>query len=152
MELVEGLFPRGIDAPPALSHRADQGFALNALALAYSESGQPRIATRLFERAAPLLADDLLSSIVNRGDLSNSRRLCGELFGAELAVRKSAIDVFALDESDSVARNFYRIMVMCFLARVLTIRGEWLDAKKLLSRAEKQCHRISNPTFRIPTP
>src|SRR5690606_18194034 len=49
-ELLEMLFPDGLDQPPRLSQESHQAYTLNALALAYDVSGQPGQSLPLFRR------------------------------------------------------------------------------------------------------
>jgi hypothetical protein len=51
-ELLEGLFPDGIESPPRLKAAIDQAYTLNALASTYLSRGEPGLAVPLFRRAA----------------------------------------------------------------------------------------------------
>ncbi|MCC6975072.1 MAG: hypothetical protein IT322_13800 [Anaerolineae bacterium] len=84
IELLEGLFPEGIDKPPALSRDAVQARALNALALAYHGGGQPGRAAGLYLRATQLTEaqNNLKNAAVGLGNLSDALRYTGALFGA----------------------------------------------------------------------
>lgn len=50
IDLLQALFPDGVDRPPRLTNALDQASTLNSLANCYSLSGQPRRAVPLFER------------------------------------------------------------------------------------------------------
>jgi hypothetical protein len=54
VELLERLFPEGLDAPPRLHKARELTWTLNSLALAYLFSGEPGQATPLFRRGAEI--------------------------------------------------------------------------------------------------
>ena len=54
VELLERLFPDGVDAPPRLEEARDQSYTLNTLAQAYHFSGEPGRAAPLYRRAAEI--------------------------------------------------------------------------------------------------
>src|SRR5205085_10395479 len=56
VELLELLFPDGLEQLPRLNSQGAQAYALNVLALGYQFSGQPRRATALYHRANAIVA------------------------------------------------------------------------------------------------
>jgi hypothetical protein len=84
-ELLEMLFPSGLDKLPLLSKRDMQRFTLNALALAYQYSGQARRAVPLYRLHNELCEKDNDQSNlgVGLGNLSNALRLSAGLREAE---------------------------------------------------------------------
>ena len=54
VELLEQLFPDGVDIPPRLERARDQSYTLNSLASAYYLGGEPSRTARLLRRAAEI--------------------------------------------------------------------------------------------------
>lgn len=93
IELLESLFPDGVEQAPRLSEPGDQSFTLNALAQGYQLSGQPGRAIPLFRRHNEIRSaqkDDQNLS-VGLGNLSNALRLSGALREAESAARQALL-------------------------------------------------------------
>lgn len=92
-ELLEMLFPDGIDQLPRLSNPAQQAYTLNALAVAYVAGGQPGRAAPLFRYVNQLYEemkrDGYLS--IGLGNLSNAQRLIGELREAETTACRALV-------------------------------------------------------------
>jgi tetratricopeptide (TPR) repeat protein len=92
-ELVELLFPDGLDQLPRLSKPRNQAFTLHLLALAYKSTGQPGRATALYRRAnivdSEMKDDENLR--VGLRNLSSALRLSGAPREAEAASRRSLI-------------------------------------------------------------
>lgn len=93
VELLEMLFPDGLDQLPRLNDPAYQAFTLNALALAYSLSGQPGRAAPLLHRQIAIREKQGVMQSVNigLGNLSNVLRLTGGLREAEATARHALI-------------------------------------------------------------
>jgi tetratricopeptide (TPR) repeat protein len=93
IELLEMLFPDGLNQLPRQSTSDSQGFTLNAMATGYVSNGQPGRAAPLFRRAniiySEMKRDDNLS--VSLRNLSNALRLSGELCESEAAVRRALV-------------------------------------------------------------
>jgi tetratricopeptide (TPR) repeat protein len=91
VELLERIFPDGIDSPPRLGRAHDQGYTLNVLALAYNFDGEPGRAAQIMPRAVELFerekeAQNLRISLEN---LVLALRPCGRLRKAEIASRQA---------------------------------------------------------------
>ncbi len=118
-ELLEMLFPDGLDQLPRLSKPTDQAFTLNALALAYKISGQPGRAALLYRRVNQLYEemrrDDYLS--VGLCNLSNALRFAGGLREAEAAARR------ALDITREGENRFDAAVSLEWLGLALSARG-----------------------------
>lgn len=78
-ELLEMLFPDGLDRLPCLDNSYLQTYALQCLALAYQISGQPGKAAALYRRAVENSAKDIQSSSPIHGSLSDALRISGAL-------------------------------------------------------------------------
>ncbi len=93
VELLEMLFPDGLDQLPRRSSSESQVFTLNALAVGYRHSGQPGRAAPLFRRSATIYAqlkrDDYRS--ISLSNLSDSLRLSGPLCESEAAARRALV-------------------------------------------------------------
>jgi tetratricopeptide (TPR) repeat protein len=93
VELLEMLFPDGLDELPRRSNSEGQAFILNALAHGYHFSGQPGRASKLFRRANTIYLemkrDDYLS--IGLHGMSNTLRLSGLLCESEATAHRSLI-------------------------------------------------------------
>lgn len=90
-ELLERLFPDGIDNPPRLQVVRDQGSTLNALGLAYEFRGEPGRAVPLFRRKVEINEqdNDLLNSAVGLRNLSLALKFSAALHEAQSAARQA---------------------------------------------------------------
>ena len=86
-ELLERLFPDGVETLPRLASAEHQGYTLNTLALAYQYSGEPGRAEPLFRRAVEIREreNDGANAVVTLCNLSEALRLSGHLREAETA-------------------------------------------------------------------
>ena len=91
VELLEMLFPDGLEQLPRLSSLQAQAYTLNTLALGYQYSGQPGRAAPLFRRAntidSEMKRDENLS--IGLCNLSDTLRLSGALYESEAAARRA---------------------------------------------------------------
>ncbi|MBI1763205.1 MAG: DUF4062 domain-containing protein [Acidobacteria bacterium] len=86
IELLEMLFPAGLDQLPTFGFRLFQFWVFNQLALGYIGIGQPERAITLFRRA------NILQSLsTSRGNLSEALLRKGKIYQAEVAARRSFI-------------------------------------------------------------
>ena len=87
VELLERLFPDGVETLPRLASARHQSYTLNALALAYQYSGEPGRAEPLFRRAVEIdeREKDGANVAVGLCNLSDALRLSGHLREAETA-------------------------------------------------------------------
>ena len=131
VELLEMLFPNGLDQLPRLSHPDMQGFTLNTLAHGYHFSGQPGRAAPLFRRAKTIYLemknDNALSVVL--GNLSNTLRLSGALCDSETAARRALIITREQDHRLYEAINLY------WLGLTLAARGIVSESEVALQRS-----------------
>jgi len=90
-ELLERLFPDGVETLPRLESAWSQGFTLHALAWAYQASGEPGRAEPLFRRAVEIneRENDGTNLAVTLHSLSEALRFSGHLRAAETAARRA---------------------------------------------------------------
>ncbi|MBS1790911.1 MAG: DUF4062 domain-containing protein [Acidobacteria bacterium] len=91
IELLEHLFPSGVEQLPHLRYPEQQAYTLNSLALSYHYTGQPGLAAQLSRRANQIYSDiknDFSFSIGLR-TLSYALSLSGKFRDAEAAARQS---------------------------------------------------------------
>ncbi len=95
VELLELLFPDGLEQLPRLNRQGDQAFTLSSLATGYQLSGQPGRAAALYRRANTIDSERKnnrsLSLSIGWGNLSDTLRLLGELCESGAAARRSLI-------------------------------------------------------------
>lgn len=140
VELLEMLFPDGVDKPPRLSGQYKQGNALNSLALAYQFSGQPGHAAPLYRRDIEIcreMEDDENLSITLR-NLSYALRQAGGLREAEGSARQ------ALEISRRIEDGFKEAVSLQWLGLALAARGETEESKAALDRSLRMFIRQSN--------
>jgi tetratricopeptide (TPR) repeat protein len=130
-ELLEMLFPDGLDELPRLSQASEQANTLNALAAAYHLSGQPGRAVPLFRRATVMLEEqgDQGSVSVGLSNLANALLLSGQLRAAEAAARR------ALHITREREDRFQEAVSLCWLGLALAARGMDTDSGKALNRS-----------------
>jgi len=130
-ELLELLFPDGLDQLPRLSKVGAQGYTLNTLALGYQFSGRPGRAAPLFRLAADLAEQqdnqsNLCAGLIN---LSDALRLSGALHESEAAARRALQITHEQTNRSQEATSLYR------LGLTLAARGESNDAETALRRS-----------------
>ncbi len=130
-ELLEALFPDGLEQLPRLSKPSDQAFTLNALALAYKNSGQPGRAAPLYRRHNQVREKegDKEGLSIGLGNLSNALRLAGWLRESESAARRAL--VITREQNDRLweAANLY------WLGLALAARGVAPESEAALRRS-----------------
>lgn len=89
--LVRALFPDGEGRPPRLIKEVNQAWALNALAISYTVSGQPRNAVRLYALTNTLneKQGNKESIAIGLGNIASSQIVLGELAAAETNLQRS---------------------------------------------------------------
>lgn len=93
VELLELLFPDGLEQLPRLNKQGDQSYTINALAQGYEFSGQPGRAAALFRRVNTIVSEvnnDGALSVALR-NLSNALRLSGALCESESTARRALV-------------------------------------------------------------
>ncbi|MCP4514519.1 MAG: hypothetical protein GY824_04725, partial [Delftia sp.] len=130
-ELLEMLFPDGVDQLPRLSKASDQAWTLHALALAYKVGGQPRQAAPLYRQHNAICEkeDDQKNLSVCLCNLANALRLSGALRESEAAVRR------ALLISREQADRFREAVSLYWLGLTLATRGVADDSRAALERS-----------------
>ncbi|HEV2799884.1 MAG TPA: DUF4062 domain-containing protein [Pyrinomonadaceae bacterium] len=131
VELLELLFPDGLDHLPRLSSSRVQANMLNALALGYKNSGQLRRAASLYDRA------NIIYSEMNRNDwlcvglcnMSNTLRPSGALCGSESAARRALVITHEQNNRFQESVNLY------LLGLTLAARGLASESEYALQRA-----------------
>ncbi|MGZ8847490.1 MAG: hypothetical protein ACXW3C_13600, partial [Pyrinomonadaceae bacterium] len=93
IELLELLFPPGLEQLPRLNKQSDQVFILNLLALGYQLSGQPGRAAALYRRnnAICLETKDAANLSISLSNLSYTLRFSGALCESEAAARRALV-------------------------------------------------------------
>lgn len=119
VELLERLFPDGLDKLPRLSTAKKQSYILNALAMAYDNSGQPDTAIPFFELAEQIdrREDDQSDRALGLCNMSDSLRSAGALNRSEAAART------ALVISQDLKDRFHQGVSVLRLGLVLALRG-----------------------------
>jgi tetratricopeptide (TPR) repeat protein len=131
IELLEGLFPDGIERPPRLARPAAQARALNALALGYHTGGGPGRAAGLYLRAAMIAEQEsnLRNVSIGLGNLSDTLRQSGNLRAAEAAAHRALLIDRAQEDRAAEALSLQ------FAGLVRMARGATDEAQIALERA-----------------
>lgn len=129
-ELLEKLFPDGIDQPPRLQTADDQAFILNALAATYLTGGQPQKAAGLYRRQTAIDKETGAGEnfSIGLGNLANSLRQSGKLRAAEAAACHS----LSLARDDK--NHFLEAVDLGWLGMSLAVRGKLVEGEKALRR------------------
>jgi tetratricopeptide (TPR) repeat protein len=120
VEMLESLFPNGLDELPRLIEQSDQGYTLNALAQGYQLSGQPGRGVGLFHRSNRIDLErgddeDLTVGLLN---LFLVFQLTGELRESESVARG------ALKIACGTDRHFYEAVSWYSIGATLAARGD----------------------------
>ncbi|HJR05730.1 MAG TPA: DUF4062 domain-containing protein [Pyrinomonadaceae bacterium] len=119
VELLELLFPDGLEQSPRLNRQRAQGYTLNALALGYHLTGQPGRAAAPYRRAiiidSKMKDDDNLS--VDLCNLSATLQPSGALCESEVAARRALIITREHDD------HFKEAVILQFIGLTLVARG-----------------------------
>jgi tetratricopeptide (TPR) repeat protein len=132
-ELLELLFPDGLDSLPRQRDPDSQAYILNALAITYSSSGQPRLAWPLLIRHNTIRKKegDQKNLAIGLNNLTNALRESGELFKAHLAVQQALL---IIREQEDFFNEAYTLSV---LGRTLAVSGMINQAEMALRRASR---------------
>jgi tetratricopeptide (TPR) repeat protein len=129
-ELLEMLFPDGVDHLPRLSRPAMQAFTLNALATALVAGGQPGRAAPLFRRQIEVREkSDKKNLDVGLRNLSHALQLAGALRESEAAARRALI--IAREQSD----RFREAVSLHYIGLTLATHGATRESELALRRS-----------------
>jgi tetratricopeptide (TPR) repeat protein len=142
IELLEMLFPDGLDQLPRLSKPGDQAFALSSLALSVSTNGQLGRAAALFRRNLDIREkmSDRSNMGINLRNLSNSLRLSGALHKSEVAALQALLIARQLSNQET------EVISLCYLGLTLATRGKHGESPKEFDRSLKLTLQV--PCFR----
>jgi tetratricopeptide (TPR) repeat protein len=132
-ELLERLFPDGLEQLPRLSDPGDRARTLNALAQGYFLSGRPGPAAPLYRRHIAIRDEevDLESVSVGLVNLAEALLQAGSLHEAEASARKA---LSITRERDDIFREAVGLSV---LGLILAARGEAPAAETAMRRASR---------------
>ncbi|MBK8966824.1 MAG: DUF4062 domain-containing protein [Lewinellaceae bacterium] len=162
VELLEKLFPDGLDQQPRLSKDADKAFTFNALALAYKTSGEPGKSVYFYEKSIEIreIQDVKKSVAIGLGNLSDARRFSGRLREAAEAARRSQA-ALALDDQATAHERLHHALArarainyveeelpaLIALAELARQQGKPQEARALLSDVWEYAGRGPYPLF-----
>jgi tetratricopeptide (TPR) repeat protein len=131
VELLEMLFPDGVDQLPRLLEPNHQTFTLSALAQGYQLSGQPGRAALLHRRKNAMYSErnDNANLRVGLSNLSDVLRLLGALRESEIAAFR------ALVLSRDLKECFQEAMCLTWIGLTLATRGMVRESLTSLQRA-----------------
>ena len=131
VELLEMLFPDGLEQRPRLKSSYYQAEALNALAQGHDFTGQPGCAAPLYRRANTIYLEMRRNDYLSIGlrNLSDALRLSGALCESESAARRAL--VITHEQYD----RFSEAISLCRLGLTLAARGIVNESKSALQRS-----------------
>jgi tetratricopeptide (TPR) repeat protein len=140
VELLELLFPDGLEQLPRLNRRDAQAYTLTMLALGYQHSGQPGRAAALFRRTNTICSEreDDGGLSVGLCNLSDTLRLSGALYESEAAARRALVITREQNNSFQEAISLY------FLGLTLVARGLANESGSALQRSLRLFRAQSN--------
>ena len=139
IELLEGLFPEGIDNPPNLEKAGHQAWTLNELANSFALTGRLRRASRLFEKQNELRKqiDDHRNIGIGLANLAIMVEIpLGRLESAHSNVR-SAIKVF-----QDIGERTWEATGRMEKGLLLAYQGEFEESERELALARLEYDRI----------
>ena len=131
IELLEMLFPDGLEQLPRLNRQDAQAFTLNTLAAGYKFSGQPGRAAALVRRANTIYLEMKNDGYLSVGlrNLSDTLRLSGALCDSESAARR------ALVISREQNNRFQEAVSLRWLGLTLAAHGLATESESALQRS-----------------
>jgi tetratricopeptide (TPR) repeat protein len=131
VELLESLFPDGLEQLPRLNTQGDQAFTLNTLALGYQFSGQPGRAAALYRRANTIYSESKVDGSFSIGlcNLSYTLHLSGAPCESESTARRALVITREQDD------RFKEGVSLNWLGLTLAARGLANEAGSALQRA-----------------
>ncbi len=130
-ELLEMLFPDGLDQLPHLNEPSAQGYALNSLALAYQFRGEPKHSTPLFHLyvLTAQRSDAQREIVVGLCNLSDAQLLSGMIHDSEFNARR------ALEITLKPGHNSEEGLCLDVYGLALITRGVSRESESALERA-----------------
>lgn len=129
VELLEKLFPDGLEQLPRLTSDAAKAYTCNALALAYDSNGEPGKAVGYYKMNVELRKKEGEGKEnVGLTNLSDALRLSGDLPAAEAAARQA----LAIQERKD---EFQEAISWQLLGLALAVQGQAAEGKKALERS-----------------
>jgi tetratricopeptide (TPR) repeat protein len=134
-ELLEMLFPDGLEQLPRLSDPNTQGFVLNSLALSIRD--QPGRTATIIRRAIDIAEKEGRQKNVRAGlcNLSNVLRFSGALRESEASARRALLITRQLRD------KYWESDSLIWLGITLAERGEEIDNVKVLDRSIMLAHQ-----------
>ncbi len=133
IELLEMLFPDGLEAMPKLTRQANSARAINSLALAYHSSGQPARAAQMYLRAVKLAEGEgnFKNVSIGLGNMSDTLRLSGNLRVAEMVANRALMINRSQEDraGETVSLQLVALARMAF--------GDYDGAGEALKRAQR---------------
>lgn len=134
VELLEKLFPDGLDRPPRLTNPAQQAFTFNALAIAYQTSGEPGKSCIFFYEKyieTSEKRDSQENVAIGLGNLSDALRLSGRLQEAATAARRAL--AIGREEKD----RFQEAVSLQLLGLATAAAGQREESRAFLEESKK---------------
>jgi tetratricopeptide (TPR) repeat protein len=129
VELLEMLFPDGMDQPPLLGRPDARSYTLNGLSQAYNSAGQPGRAVQLVRRASEAYTDVEEGRSITLSNLSRALAICGALYHSEVAAHRGLIITRKQDD------HFWEAGCLHWLGSTLGARGVANESESSLQRA-----------------
>lgn len=131
VELLEMLFPDGLDQLPRVNNQGSQSYTLSALAHGYTLSGQPGRGANFYRRTIIIDSkrEDNVHLCIDLANLSNSMLLSGALRESEAASRRALI--IAHEQTD----RFNEAISLYWLGLTLAARSIANESESALQRA-----------------
>ena len=131
VDLLQALFPDGLDQPPRLTNPSDQSYTLNAMGLGYRGIGRPYAAIPFFRRSVDLRerAGHLKSVAITLRNVARVLRFVGHLRESEAAARR------ALSISRKLGNRFDEGISLENLGLASATRGVTADSDRALESA-----------------
>lgn len=149
VELLELLFPDGLEQLPRLKSQADQGFTLNALALGYQLGGQPGRGGALYRRCNTIYSEMKDEKSLNAGlnNLSFTLRLSGALCESEADARRALVVIREQDYRFQQAISLYWLGLTLAARGVANESGSALQRSLRLFTAQSENRAVSVNVF-----
>lgn len=133
VELLEKLFPDGLEQPPRLSKPDQQAYTYNVLALAYQASGEPGRSGFFFEKSNEVdeKRGDSMGVAIGLGNLSYALYLAGRLRAAAEAAQRS-VDICRAEK-----KRFGEAVALQHLGLATAAAGRGPESKEYLEQARE---------------